>query len=130
MGRAVAVTSNTDIVDQDVDPSPARLGLGDDRCAVRVARNVCLKRRGTPTLFGDHRCRFCRALQIAIDAQNLRAMAGEQHRHGPTIADGFASGLARADNNCDLALQTPVHLKILVDQDPEPGLRLAERRSY
>jgi hypothetical protein len=57
-------------------------------------------------------------------------VAGEQHRDGPTIADGFAGGLARADNNCDLALQTPVHLKNLSDQDPGPGLRPAERRSY
>ena len=77
MGGAVAAAPNTDIVDQDVDPSPARPGLGDNRRAVGVARDVCLKRPCTAAFLCDHRRRFCRALQITIDAQNLRAVAGE-----------------------------------------------------
>src|SRR5580692_6028259 len=46
MGGPVAATADTDVVDQDVDPSPARLRLGDHGSAAGVARDVRLKGTG------------------------------------------------------------------------------------
>jgi hypothetical protein len=108
--RIFASDANTDIIVQDIDPSPALHTGIDHGPDLLLVHHICLARRRLPSFLGDKRDRLCSRSEVSVDDQYLCAFSGKHERRCPTVPN-CSSGpfaLSRPDNDRHLVLQPHV----------------------
>jgi len=101
--------ADADIVVQDVDPAPARLGVGHHRLDLAFTSHVGLECDRGPAFRGDHLDSLLCGSEITIDAQHGRTFARKGDRGGAAVAHAFAGTLAGTHHDGDTVFQAHVN---------------------